>query len=75
MSKKHLITLAVLSLPIFILPLDASAQTDLGAQTLGRGFWHVFAAYAILWALVFGWIIRIGRQLARVEQKLDSVEG
>jgi CcmD family protein len=72
MSKKFLI---VFVLAIIVLPVDVFAQSELASQQLGRGFWHVFAAYAILWALVFGWIVRIGRQLARVEQKLDASEG
>lgn len=57
------------------LPLNLFAQTDLAAQTLGRGYWHVFAAYAIVWVFMFGWLIKIGRQLARVERKLDASEG
>ena len=75
MTKKPLIAAAVFALVILVLPLDVFAQTDLAAQRLGRGFWHVFAAYAIVWGLVFGWLVRIGRQLARVEQSLDGSEG
>jgi CcmD family protein len=44
----------------------------LGLQTLGRAYWHVFAAYAILWLLVFGWVISIVRRLRRVEERLGS---
>lgn len=72
MSKKLFV---VLVLVVLVLPSDLLAQTNLGAQKLGRGFWHVFAAYAVVWALVFGWIVKIGRQLARVERKLGSGEG
>lgn len=72
MSKKVFILCLLAAL---VLPVGLYAQTNLGAQTLGRGFWHVFAAYAILWILVFGWLFKIGRQLARVERKLDSSEG
>jgi CcmD family protein len=42
----------------------------LGGQTLGRGYWHVFAAYAIVWILVLGWVISIVRRLRRVEERL-----
>ena len=55
-----------------LLPADVFAQNDLGSQQLGRGYWHVFAAYAIVWILVFGWLVQIGRRLARVEEKLKS---
>jgi CcmD family protein len=72
MSKRFLILFALVAAA---LPAEVLAQTNLGAQQLGRGYWHVFAAYAIVWVLVFGWMVRIGRQLARVEQRLDAGEG
>ena len=72
MSKKFL---CLLLLAVLILPGDLLAQTELSAQRLGRGFWHVFAAYAIVWLLVFGWLVQIGRRLARVEQKLSGDDG
>lgn len=57
-----------------LLPPDALAQTDLAAQRLGRGYWHVFIAYAIAWVLILVWMVTILRRLARVEQKLDHAE-
>ena len=53
-------------------PVWAQAGTVLGRQTLGRGYWHVFAAYAIVWLLVFGWVISIVRRLRRVEERLGD---
>ncbi len=53
-------------------PVWAQAGTALGLQTLGRAYWHVFAAYAILWLLVFGWVISIVRRLRRVEERLGA---
>ena len=53
-------------------PVWAQAGTALGSQTLGRGYWHVFAAYAIVWLLVFGWVISIVRRLRRVEERLGN---
>jgi len=53
-------------------PVWAQAGTPLGAQTLGRGYWHVFAAYAIVWILVLGWVISIVRRLRRVEERLGE---
>lgn len=52
-------------------PLAAQAE-ELGRQTLGRPYWHVFLAYAIAWVLVFGWIISITRRLGRVERSLQN---
>ncbi len=45
---------------------------DLASQTLGRAYWHVFAAYAIGWAMVLGWVISIARRLASVEQAMKG---
>ncbi len=53
-------------------PVWAQAGTALGQQTLGRGYWHVFAAYAIVWLLVLGWVISIVRRLRRVEERLRN---
>lgn len=53
-------------------PLWAQAGSRLGLQTLGRAYWHVFAAYAIVWILVLGWVISIVRRLRRVEERLSA---
>ncbi len=53
-------------------PAWAQAGTALGSQTLGRGYWHVFAAYALVWILVLGWVISIVRRLRRVEERLGG---
>jgi CcmD family protein len=49
--------------------------TPLGAtqpRTL-RSFWHLFVAFAITWALVFGYTISIGRRFARLESDLREL--
>ena len=53
-------------------PVWAQAGTALGQQTLGRPYWHVFAAYAIVWLLILGWVISIVRRLRRVEERLRN---
>ncbi len=50
----------------------AQAGEPLGSQTLGRAYWHVFAAYAVVWLLVLGWVISIVRRLRRVEERLGN---
>ena len=52
--------------------LLAAQGTALGQQTLGRPFWHVFIAYALVWVFLGGWVISIARRLARVERRLDG---
>ena len=51
-------------------PLWGQAGTPLGEQTLGRAYWHVFAAYAIVWLFVLGWMLSIVRRLRHVEERL-----
>ncbi len=53
-------------------PVWAQAGTVLARQTLGRAYWHVCAAYAVVWLLVLGWVISIVRRLRRVEERLGS---
>lgn len=52
-------------------PLAAQAE-ELGRQTLGRPYWHVFISYAIAWLLIFGWVVSIARRLGRVERSLQN---
>lgn len=65
-------------IPIIILaavwlatPHLAEAQS-LADQTLGRAYWHVFVAYGVAWALVFGWAVSIGRRLAAFEREIEE---
>lgn len=46
-------------------------SADLGAQRLGRPYLFVFLAYAVGWALIFGWIISIARRLRSLETRID----
>ena len=60
---------------ILTIPSLWSAQAaagELARQTLGRPYWHVFIAYAVVWLLVAGWVISIARRLSRVEKRLGS---
>ena len=58
-----------------LIPAALSAQgAPLASQTLGRGYWHVFIAYAIAWLLVGGWLISVTRRLARLERRFGTEE-
>ena len=35
-----------------------------------RAYWHVFAAFAIAWALLFGYAILLGRRFAALEREV-----
>lgn len=72
MTRRLPILLAFLVLAVLLAPDALLAQNqNLGAQRLGRPYWHVFASYAIGWALIFGWVISIARRLRAVERKID----
>jgi len=43
----------------------------LAGQNL-RGYTHMFIAYFIAWALVFGWVFSIARRLGRIERALKE---
>lgn len=55
-------------------PLAAQA-TELGRQSLGRPYWHVFVAYALVVVLIGGWVFSIARRLARLEGRLPDDGG
>ena len=52
----------------------ASAQIEPGAlaQQSLRPYWHVFIAYAIAWALIFGWVVSLARRLGQAARELHS---
>lgn len=54
-------------------PLLAQAET-LREQGLGRAYWHVFIAYALVVLLILGWVVSIARRLRRVEDRLRASE-
>ncbi len=56
-----------------LLSEPAMAQTTDQARQM-RHFWHVFAAYAIAWILLFGWVVSILKRLRRVEERLGGGE-
>lgn len=51
---------------------QAQGGSPLASQTLGRGYWHVFIAYAVAWLLVLGWAISIARRLSKVEREIEE---
>jgi CcmD family protein len=64
-------------LVLTLLPALAHAQTGLpdpaaiAGQNL-RGYTHMFIAYFICWAMIFGWVVSIARRLGRVEKALNQ---
>jgi len=66
------------ALLLTLLPEAALAQQPglpdpraLASQSL-RGYNHMFAAYALAWLFMAGWVISIARRLARLEKALKD---
>jgi hypothetical protein len=61
----------------FLLPGLGEAQSGLpdtsalASQNL-RGYYHMFIAYFIAWAMMLGWVVSIARRLGRLEKALKS---
>ncbi|MEQ8329064.1 MAG: CcmD family protein [Longimicrobiales bacterium] len=73
MTRRTSSLLATAFAVLFVVADPALAQTgiDAGGQSM-RPFRFLFAAYAIAWVLVFGWIVSVARRLARVERRLGD---
>lgn len=67
-----LLVVGLIALVLAPSALWAQATEPLSSQRLGRAYWHVFVAYALVWILVGGWVISIARRLARVEKRLEG---
>lgn len=70
----RMLVLALSAVFVHMGPLAAQA-TELGRQGLGRPYWHLFAAYAIVVLLIAGWVISIARRLGQVERRLPDLDG
>jgi CcmD family protein len=40
-----------------------------------RDYWHLFIAYAVVWVLIFGYVISLGRRFGRMEEELERLRG
>jgi CcmD family protein len=40
-----------------------------------RAYWHVFIAFAIAWALLFGYVVVLGRRFGALEKEIERLEG
>lgn len=40
-----------------------------------RAHWHVFIAFAVLWVLLFGYAISVGRRFGRLEDEVRRLRG
>jgi CcmD family protein len=49
------------------LPLNAPPPTTL------RAYWHVFAAFAIAWLLLFGYTLVLGRRFATLDREIRQL--
>jgi CcmD family protein len=65
--------LPVLLFVLVTTPLLAQEGTPGGAASQNmRAYRFVFIAYALAWILVFGWVVSVGRRLARLERRLGD---
>lgn len=52
--------------------LQRSAQVSTPPATL-RAYAHVFLAFAIVWGLLFGYALYLGRRMGRLERQVDAL--
>jgi len=43
------------------------------AERTLRPYWHLFVAFALAWALLFGYALSLGRRFGRLERELASL--
>lgn len=66
--------LPVLLFVLVTVPLVAQEGMPVGgaASPNLRAYRFVFIAYALAWIFVFGWVVSVGRRLARLERRLGE---
>jgi CcmD family protein len=40
-----------------------------------RAYWHLFAAFAAAWVLLFGYTLSIARRFGRIEREMEGLRG
>ena len=57
-------------------PAGGSALPERAAppRTL-RAYWHVFAAFAVTWVLLFGYALSLGRRFGRLDEEVRRLSG
>jgi CcmD family protein len=72
-SLRLLFLLVLLGLGWGLVPAEAAAQAaSAPGSAQMRHFWHVFAAYALAWGFIFGWVVTIVRRLRKLEERLPD---
>ena len=72
MRKIPVVTMTLVLFLVLSTAASAQIEPDALAQQSLRAYWHVFIAYAIAWALIFGWVVSLSRRLGRVARELES---
>lgn len=77
MSKsKRLLRWALPVLLFVLVAVPVMAQEGMpGGGSSGqnlRAYRFVFIAYALAWVFVLGWVVNVGRRLARLERRLGE---
>lgn len=71
---KSVVLFAMLALGLLLPASEILAQSVPSRAYPLRDYGHVFVAYALAWLLLLGWVVRIVRQMARVEARLTAME-
>jgi len=74
--SQRLLRWALPGLLLLLVRVPLLAQEGIpGAGAAGqnlRAYRFVFIAYAILWVFVLGWVVSVGRRLAKLERRLGE---
>lgn len=54
-------------------PTTLTAERAVAGRTL-RSHWHVFIAFALAWALLFGYALSVGRRISRLGREVSALE-
>jgi CcmD family protein len=54
-------------------PADAPLPGRTAPPRTLRAYWHVFAAFTVAWALLFGYVVLLGRRFGRMERDLAGL--
>jgi CcmD family protein len=75
-SKRFALLPLLVIVPLAALTTSLAAQQALPGTTLAeqslRPYRFVFIAYAIAWALVFGWVISVARRASGLARRLEE---
>lgn len=64
----------VAAAPVGAIPADGGLPVQPAPPRTLRAQWHVYAAFAVAWLLLFGYALSLGRRFRKLEEEVGRMD-